>query len=410
VTVRRVVVAGNGLAGLRTAEWLHRNGFDGQVTVVGDETHPAYNRPPLSKAALLAPEDCEPQLLRPLERYDELPWTFRTGVRATGLDLADHTLALSDGTSEPWDRLVIATGVRPRSVGAWAHHERVHLLRTIDDARRLRSALRSSTSVAVVGGGVLGCEIAASARSLGLAVTLVEPLDHLVGRAFGPRIGALVADRHRDAGVQVLLNRAVATVAERADGLDVVLTDGTTVQADVVVVAIGTVPDVDWLAGSGLVLDGGVACDSTYTTSADDVLVAGDVAAVADVAGARRRMEHWTHAGESAALVADNLLLERSRRQPLAAVPYVWSDQYGAKLQVLGRPTPDDEVILVDEDGALGFLGVHVRAGRVTAVSGSQRVAQVMRCRTLVAERWTREQALADMPWIAPSPTPSVAR
>lgn len=356
----RILIAGGGLAGARVADRLRRAGFDGQVTLVGGEPHAAYDRPPLSKKVLTQDDEpTEPPYLRAVEDVETL-----AGVHATALDTAARTVVLDDGSALSYDRLVIATGVRPRRL--FDDWRGVHVLRTWSDGLALRSALRDAKRVVVIGGGVLGCEVAASARTLGREVTVVELFDQPLFAVLGPTVGAVVAGLHRARGVDV----RCATRVARLDGTGgtvqrVELADGTVLDADLVVVAAGAVPNTEWLAGSGVTVADGVLCDRTGATSAADVYAAGDVARMPHPwAEGTVRLEHWTSAGDTAALVAQNLLA--AEPAPLTAVPYFWTDQYQSKFQVIGLPGPDDELTVID--GALDgkFAAHYTRAGILT--------------------------------------------
>jgi 3-phenylpropionate/trans-cinnamate dioxygenase ferredoxin reductase subunit len=354
----RIVIVGGGLAGARTADRLRRAGYDGQVTVVGGEPHAAYDRPQLSKKVLTqTDEQADPLYVKAPDDIEIL-----SGVHATGLN--DHTLALDNGDVLPYDRLVIATGVRPRRLfDTW---QGVHVLRTWSDARTLRNALREAKRLTVIGGGVLGCEIAASARALGLDVTVIELLDQPLVAALGPVIGATIADLHRANGVDVRCSTRVSHLDGAGDRPErVVLADGTTLDTDLVVVAAGAVPNTEWLAGSDVQVADGVLCDRTGATSVPDVYAAGDVARLPHPwAEGTVRLEHWQAAGDTAALVAQNLLADEP--VPLTAVPYFWTDQYQSKFQVIGLPAPTDELTVLDGTLTGKFAAHYTRDGILT--------------------------------------------
>ena len=381
----RIVIVGGGLAGLRTAERLRRAGHDGAVTLVGAEPHAPYDRPPLSKTLLTQePEPPAPPYLRAADGVETL-----AGVHATALDPDGHTLALDDGTSLPYDRLVIATGARPRRLAAFDGRRGVHLLRTWPDCLALRTALREAKRVTVIGAGVLGCEVAASARMLGRDVTLVELLSSPLAAVLGDAIGAVVAALHRARGVEL----RCSTRVDRLDGADgrverVVLADGEVLDTDLVVVAAGAVPNTEWLGEAVDVADG-VVCDRTGATSAEDVFAAGDVARMPHPwADGTVRLEHWTSAGDTAALVARNLLAAPADRAELTAVPYFWTDQYQAKLQVIGLPDPTDELTVTEgtlDDGR--FVAHYTRDGLLTGAVTIGRPAALAPYRKLVGTR-----------------------
>lgn len=364
--IGRVVVAGAGLAGLRTAERLRRLGHTGPITMVGAEEHLPYDRPPLSKS-VLAEVTAGRQPLRD-EDYAALDLDLRLGVRATGVDVSGRRLLLGAEAVE-YDRLVIATGVRPRLPALFASWAGVHVLRDWEDCVALRAELAGARSLVVVGAGVLGCEVAATARGLGLDVTLVERLDQPLSAVLGPVLGAHVAGMHRAAGVRVRCGAEVTGLKGDGRVAGVELADGTVLPADVVVVAVGSAPNTEWLVDSAISLDDGLVCDRTGRTSAPDVYAAGDVARLPHPwTEGSVRFEHWTGAVDTAQLVATNLLTEEPK--PLTAVPYFWSDQYGLRLQALGLPTPADEFKVVAGSLESGkFLAHYHRNGLITGAA-----------------------------------------
>lgn len=352
----RIVVIGAGLAGLRAVERLRRLGYTGALTLIGDEPMPSYDRPPLSKSALADP-DAAPVLLRAEADYADLDLDLRRGVAATRLDPATHRVHLDNGNTLDYSRLVIATGSRARSVPGWDGIVNAHVLRTWDDCVRLRHALDGSRHLTVVGAGVLGSEIAATARCLGIEVTLVEPLDAPLVRAAGNTIGRAVADLHRRRGVDVRLGVGVngfegpEVINSKGRADQVLLSDGQRIATNNVVVAIGSRANVEWLDGSGLDIADGVICNEFGQTSDPDVFAVGDAAVLHHPGDDRpRRLEHWTSAGDTASLVAANLLTNPEQRKPLVEVPYVWSDFYGVKLQILGIAAEGGELVVLEGD------------------------------------------------------------
>jgi 3-phenylpropionate/trans-cinnamate dioxygenase ferredoxin reductase subunit len=373
-----VVIVGASVAGVRTAEALRRRGFGGRVTLIGAEPHLPYDRPPLSKAFLAgqATEDDLPLL--PGERLGRLDLDLRLGERAAAVDLPARQIRLASGQPVPFGTAVIATGSVPRRLPALDRWPGVHVLRTLDDAIAIRAALAVGARVAVVGGGFIGAEVASCARALGLDVTIIDPLPALMIRGLGPALGQVLAGRHADHGAVLRLGRSVVR-AEGAGRVErLVLDDGSQVGADLVVVGIGADPVTGWLAGSGLSLDGGVCCDPCLRVLGTDA-----VYAVGDVArwpSARYdgpvRLEHWTSAGQAALAVAAAVSGTPARFDPL---PYVWSNQLGARLQVFGQVGPQDEVIYVEGGpDAPEFVAVTGRDGALHAVValGARRAAQ----------------------------------
>ena len=338
-----VVVVGASAAGLTTVEALRSDGFDGELTLIGAEAHLPYDRPPLSKAVLKGDRDESGLALLPADRWPGLEVDLRLGIAATGLDTERRIVTLADGETVTYDRLVIATGARPRRLPLGLDDHRsgdqsVHLFRTVDDAERLREQARSARRVLIIGAGYLGTEIAASLTQQGVSVVLVDPAPGPLA-ALGPELSSMIAELHRDHGVDLRCGVAVTGFESHPEGRLARLSDGSTVITDCVVAAVGAEPVTDWLIGSGLDLSDGVVCDSRLR-AAPDVYAAGDVAAWPDPDGGRTiRVEHRMNATEQAIRVARNLL---GADEPYAPTPYFWTDQYDLKLQSYGIFRPED--------------------------------------------------------------------
>jgi NADPH-dependent 2,4-dienoyl-CoA reductase/sulfur reductase-like enzyme len=386
VSPARVVVVGGSLAGVRAAEALRRGGFDGSLTIVGDEQHRPYDRPPLSKQVLAgtrAPEDAT------LDVSGDLHAEWRLGVRAAALDLDRRTVVLADGDALPFDGVVLATGAEPRRIPGWpVDLEGVHVLRSLDDCLALRADLDAGPRrVVVVGAGFIGCEVAATARGRDLPVTVIEPLPAPCIRGLGEEMGGFVADLHREHGVDLRLGAVVEGIEGHGRVARAHLADGTSIDADVVVVGIGVSPATGWLEGSGLTLDDGVVCDSTCA-AAPGVVAAGDIARWDHPRHGTMRVEHWDNAVEQGVHAGQTLLahLAGGVGEPFAPVPWFWSDQYDRKLQLAGRPAPDSAVEVIE--GSVEerrFLATYSTGGEVVAVLGVNLPAKVMRWRVQLA-------------------------
>lgn len=370
-SIRRVAVVGASLAGVRATESLRAEGFDGDIVLVGAESHLPYDRPPLSKQYLTGDWSTDRLPLRPRSHYDDLGVDLRLGTAAAGVDLRTGRLDLADGSDVAFDGLVIATGATPRTLRAEALAG-VTVLRTLDDAAELRQSLlgRDGARLVVIGGGFIGLEVAASARSMGIHVTVVEAADRLLARVDDRRAGETVEGLHREHGVEFRLGTGVSGIRGSDRVESVLLTDGSTLTADAVVVGIGATPAVDWLAGSGLRLDDGVVCDSACF-AAPRVVAAGDVARWYDTRSGRlTRHEHWTNATEQASRAAANLLNGPDGAVPYVPVPYVWSDQYGLRFQTAGQLSDSAERRWEGSPDAPRFVTQHLTDGRLTGVVG----------------------------------------
>ncbi|MCW2863654.1 MAG: fprC [Actinoallomurus sp.] len=382
----RVVVVGASAAGLSVAETLRRRGFDGQVTLIGEEDHPPYDRPPLSKQILSGEWPEERVWLRDEATLAGLNLDLRLGVAALSVDPADRVVVLADGSRVTYDELVIATGVRARRLPGTDGLAGVHTLRTLSDARALRETLAAWPRLVVVGAGFLGTEAAAVARAMGAEVTLVSDLEAPLSDVLGAELGELLVRVHAEHGVKIISGvvvREVLASGGRAAGVR--LADGRVVEADAVLVSIGSLPNVDWLAGSGIDTGDGVHCDE-YCQAGPGVWAAGDVASwIHPAAGGRMRVEHRTNAGEQGMAVARNIL-SAGHPAPFAPVPYVWSDQYDRKIQIYGSPRGCDRFAVTD--GSLAerrLVALYGRDDLVRATVGINMVRSVRAARALVA-------------------------
>jgi NADPH-dependent 2,4-dienoyl-CoA reductase/sulfur reductase-like enzyme len=396
-SLQRVVVVGASAAGLAAAEGLRRLGYGGELTLIGEEKHLPYDRPPLSKQLLAGAWETDRLPLRSPDALEGLALELRLGVAATGLDAGSKRVVLADGERVPYDAMVIATGARARRLPGTEGVAGVHVLRTVEDALALRADLRQRerTRLVVIGGGFVGAEAAAVARDAGCEVTLVTDTEQPMGDVLGPELGALLADVHAERGVRIetgVLAERVLLGEGRAGGVR--LADGRVLDADAVLVGIGAQPNVEWLEGSGVPVGDGVECDVTLR-AADGIWAAGDVASWHEPAtGERLRVEHRTNAGEQGLAVARNILAGPGQAKPFSTVPFVWSDQYELKLQIHGRPRGADEVRIVE--GSLDerrFTALYAKRGRVCAAVGANMTRALRGLRPLVADRTPWEEA-----------------
>ncbi|WP_411146800.1 NAD(P)/FAD-dependent oxidoreductase [Streptomyces sp. x-80] len=387
-----VAVVGASAAGLAAAETLRREGYDGRLTFISAEEHLPYDRPPLSKQVLSGAWAPERTALRDPAAITALDADFLLGATATGLDPVARRVHLAGDRALDYDALVITTGVAARRLPQGHDLSGVQVLRTLDDALALRDRLRSEPKVVVVGAGVLGTEAAAAARRLGLSVTVVDPLPAPVIRQFGARIGSLVAGLHREHGVRLLTGTGVDSLSA-ADGrvTGVRLTNGMALDADLVLVAIGSVPGTAWLAGSGLSLSNGVDCDA-LCRAAPGIVAAGDVASWAHPELGRIRVENRTNATEQAAAAARALLGKGSAYAP---IPFFWTDQYDVRIQAYGFVPEDAEPAVVVGDPAEGkFAALYGAQGEVVAALAWNLPRELRALRQHVVSRTPWEQAV----------------
>jgi NADPH-dependent 2,4-dienoyl-CoA reductase/sulfur reductase-like enzyme len=375
--LKNVVVVGAGVAGTRAAEALRQDGYDGDLTIVGAERHAPYHRPPLSKKLLTgrvhrAGVDLAPQL--------DLDARVLRGASALKLDMASRTVHLRDENrdlSVQFDGLVIASGAVPREWPGGSVPDGVLLLRTVEDCLAIRERLGSRPRVVVVGGGFIGAEVAASCRSLGLDVVLIEKTAGPLLAALGKELAACWAKLHGQHGVDLRVGVGVDSFVGNGRVEAVRLTDGSQVPADLVIIGLGVTPATDWLAGSELRVDDGVLCDATG--AAEGSIRNGTVVAAGDVARwwhplyeRHLRTEHWDDAGRQGAAAARTLLAGPERAETYDEVPYFWSDQYDVKLQMLGIPTDYDAVDIVEGNpDAWEFVAAYGRGGHTIAVLGT---------------------------------------
>ncbi|MGD9861600.1 MAG: NAD(P)/FAD-dependent oxidoreductase [Pseudodonghicola sp.] len=376
----RIAVIGASLAGLRTAEALRAALPEARILLAGDEPHAPYNRPPLSKEAMeglagapaSAPDVFEKLLLRSKLAAGDIE--LRLGQAAVAVE--DGRVHLADGSRIAADWIVAATGLRPRRLALKGAEDRRHVLRGFDDARGLAAGLTPGARLAVIGAGFIGCEIAATARKLGLHVTLVEPAPQPMLRALGPRVAAAMAALHRRHGVTLRTGRGVSAFGDN----HLVLDDGDRIEADVIVEALGSLPNTGWLEASGADLSDGVLVDGRMIApGAANLLAVGDIARFANPLfdAEPRRVEHWCIPGFTAKRAAETIAALSAGREPapdFAPLPSFWSDQYGLRLQSFGAPALADTQTVVEGDlsqiGEAPVIVEYARAGHPVAVTG----------------------------------------
>ncbi len=361
------VVVGAGQAGGRAVEAMRAAGFEGRIVLFGEEAEPPYERPPLSKKLLTgAAEDASARLLAD-DFYAENDVELRLGERVAAIDAEGRAVVTEAGERLGWDKLLLATGARVRRAPfAGGGLAGVHYLRTLDDTVALRADLAPGRRLVVVGGGYLGLEIAASARSLGLEVVVVELAPHLVARGAPPEVGACLADLHRANGVEIRLEASVEAIQGQDRVSGVTLAGGERLAADVVVVAIGIIANVELAEAAGALIDDGVVVDTSGRTSLSDVYAAGDVTRHTNPHLGAVRLESWQNAQEQAIAAAKAMCGENV---DYAIVPWFWSDQYDLNLQLAGDCRAGDEIVRRGEvDGPHALF--YFRHGRLSGVVG----------------------------------------
>jgi 3-phenylpropionate/trans-cinnamate dioxygenase ferredoxin reductase subunit len=361
------VIVGAGECGARAAMALREEGFDGDVTLIGAEPHLPYERPPLSKQGMLA-EAFAATTIATAERLADAGIAFAAGRQIAEVDRLGKRLLDADGTALPYDKLLLATGASPRRLpdtdGAC-----IVYLRTLDDARRLRDELLPGRRLAIIGGGFIGLELAASARARGCAVTVIEALPRLLSRAVPESIAAQIQARHALEGVTFVFGDGIAAIENQADAAAIELRSGRRIEADLVLVGIGAAPNTALAAGAGLAIDNGIAVDRHLATDDSDILAAGDCCSFPlNIYGGRRvRLESWRNAQEQGTLAARNML---GANDPVSSVPWFWSDQYELTLQIAGLS--DEGTTTVRRNlGADATVLFHLASdGRLVAASG----------------------------------------
>jgi len=380
-----VLIVGGGHGGAQAAIALRQHGFGGSLAILSDESHPPYERPPLSKDYLAGEKEFERLLIRPVAFWAERKVELRLDCRVAAVHPDSKTVATADGSTIGYGALIWAAGGAPRPLACpGADLSGVHLLRRVTDSDRIRAALPAARRVAIVGGGYIGLETAAVLRMLGHEVTVIEALDRLLNRVTGPPVSEFYAAEHRARGVDIRLDAPVAEIlGERGAASVVRLANGEEIAADLVVVGIGIDPAVGPLLAAGAAGTGDVHVDSLCRTSLLDVYAIGDCAAHENVFadGMRVRLESVQNAHDQATCAALAIL---GRPQPYEAIPWFWSSQYDLKLQTVGLSVGHDEIVMRGDPAARSFSAIYLRAGRVVALDCVNSVKDYVQGRKLI--------------------------
>jgi NADPH-dependent 2,4-dienoyl-CoA reductase/sulfur reductase-like enzyme len=345
----RVVIVGASVGGLKTAQALRSEGFEGEIVLVDLESHPTYDKPPLSKKYLTGETARHEIELLTEEETRAIGASTVFGSPAASLDTGGRIVTLEDGTALSYDTLVIATGSRARQ-SPWGEGEHIHLLRTSADAERLRTELERARHLVVIGAGFIGGEAAATAIKAGVRVSMIDPFPAPMSRVLNAEVGEIFARKYAQEGVEEYFGRTVEGVEQTSDGVRVALDGGQVIDADAALVGIGAVVNTDWLDGSGVELDNGVVCDSALrAVGHPEIFAVGDIARWASAArSVSLRLEHWTNAVDQARVVARNIVRPHDP-EDYETTEYVWSDQYDWKIQVVGRTGSEDIVVIGSE-------------------------------------------------------------
>jgi 3-phenylpropionate/trans-cinnamate dioxygenase ferredoxin reductase component len=359
-----MVIVGGGMAGARAIVNLRASGWEGDITLVGEETLLPYDRPPLSKAMITDEQEPQPVYLLDDSMLASLKATLLRGVRATAIDRANKVLHLEDGAALVYGKLLIATGAKPRRL-TLPGGELSYTLRDYADGDHLRNRIRASAAVAIIGGGFIGLEVAASARKLGATVTLIEAQPRILMRGVPQEIADVVHARHVAAGVTMQVGTGLAAI--ETDG--VVLADGRKIKADIVIAGIGAAPQTALAEQAGLAVNNGIICDAMLRTEDPDIFAAGDCCSFPHqlFGNKRMRLEAWRNASDQANVATENML---GGNMAYTAVPWFWSDQYDLSLQIAGVPGHGTETVrrqISDQ----AFVIFHCDAtGRLVGASG----------------------------------------
>jgi 3-phenylpropionate/trans-cinnamate dioxygenase ferredoxin reductase subunit len=399
-----IVIVGAGQAAAQAVDSLHRDGYRGRLVLIGDEPYLPYQRPPLSKKFLAGELPLERLAVKPAAFYDTAGVTLRIGARAEGLDLAGRGVLLADGERIGYDRLLLATGSSPRKVAVPGHDlVGVHYLRAVADVDRIRAELAPGARVVIVGGGYIGLEVAATCRSLGHEVDVLEMADRVMNRVVAPAVSAFFAAEHARAGVRLHVGAALGAFLPRAEDSrrvgGVETAAGSRLPADVVIVGVGVLPNTGLAAGAGLACDNGIAVDEYCRTSDPAVFAAGDCTSQPSRRYGRRvRLESVDNAFEQARTAAANL---RGGAVLHDRVPWFWSDQFDLKLLIVGLSHDHDQVVLRGEPASRSFGCCYLRDGELLAMDCINSPKDYMAAKKLIGDRVRCDPRLLADPAVA---------
>jgi 3-phenylpropionate/trans-cinnamate dioxygenase ferredoxin reductase subunit len=380
-----IVIVGAGQAGGRAAETLRAEGFAGRIVMVGEESYPPYERPPLSKKVLLGADEPESTYLHDDDYWGEHRIEPRLGVRVEAIDREAGQVVLADGEALAYDRLLLATGARARRLDlAGAGPGEVLYLRGIDDALALRARLVPGAAVAVVGGGYIGLEVAAAARQRDCRVVVIEAQEVAMQRVVAPEIGRFLTEVHAQAGVDIRTGVGVTGLGGSEGARTVQCSDGSEVAADVVVVGVGALPNTGLAEAAGLEVDNGIVVNELGRTSDERIFAAGDVTNHPNaLLGRRIRLESWQNAQNQAIVVARAML---GAEEPYAEVPWFWSDQYDLNLQMVGMPEAWDRLVLRGDPASRQFSAFYLQGDRMVGANAVNNARDIRPARQLIAE------------------------
>lgn len=393
------MVVGASLAGARAVEALRNEGFDGRIILAGAEHHLPYDRPPLSKEVILGSKEPGDTLIHQSDFYSRNDIELLLGVRARRIDTHTRRVEMHDGLSIQADKVLLCTGTTPRRPEIpGVDLPGVRFLRTVDDAIAIRDQMRAGAAVVILGGGLIGIELAASALALGNRVTVLERGDAVLSRVLPERIAQCLARFHTERGVRMVTNARVDAIEGDHRVRRVAMSDGTCIDADLVVVGIGVSPAVDVAVDSGINVDNGIVVNEFCETSVPGVYAAGDVAsAPCDHATGRIRLEHWQNAQNQGLAAARSML---GRREPYRDLPWFWSDQGETNIQVAGRLHPEDHVVWRGSPESMQFTAFHLRDRVLVGAVGVNRRRDVRMAMSLIDRRVRPEPAQLSDPTV----------